>query len=866
MWCLVLAALLAPAGGLFNGEFALDDDGDGVPDGWTTSGDAGVVQRLERVPDGDGFAARLTCTAFRHSGPASHAMLAQVGRVRLEAGRYYRFRCRVRGEGLVAQAVSVAIQDTAVWDTCGLSAMLPVAHEWVEHERVFRATRSVAETSRLQLWFAAVGTVWFADLAIEPSEPRPRRYLEALPPTDSNNLIPNSGFEAGPGGWGSVTDVPGWGGNLNRLVGAIDAAERHSGRASLRIDVAPEAAPSIYFDYFDPYVVPGHMPLAAHRGWLDVTPGATYTLSAWVKADRPGLPVRLRLYHGDRRYQEQQTAAGVEWTRVWFTARAETAQLFGAVGPDLRAADPPTGRLWLDDVQLERGETAGDWAPREPVCAAVTIADGRPRVTVTAPPGETVALAWTVSDAAGATVAAGDERLAVGDQPAVLRPVPDDLPRGFYRLAVTAAGGTVTPPRPVRFAVLPANPRDDTICGMNHAYPTAELLDACRDMGVGWFRDWSYQWRLIEPEPGRLDFAVPDAQVDRVLAHRLRVLALLPFPSTLWSTTAPEAVDGERLSVLDRVAHAPRDLDEFARYVRETVAHLRGRIDSFEIFNEPVYTQYSLPRRFGYTVDEYVRHLRVAAAAVREANPAATVIGGIQSGPEYLTAELIAAGGLEPIDALSLHAYPGMSAPEYLIEGLERLRANLAEAGAADLPLWWTEGAYYADDDPAFEPFEGWLQPLPNEALQASYTIRLNAILCGYNTRRIIYHSGTPGSINHETYDGVWFDYDGRPRRLVPALATFNELVGPEFVTRGRLPLDSPRFGYAFESDGRTVVIAWTLGPAGRLRLPAGFDARDLDGNRLPEPTLTDQPVYLLGPAGAALEPITQSIVSSTLR
>lgn len=55
---------------------------------------------------------------------------------------------------------------------------------------------------------------------------------------------------------------------------------------------------------------------------------------------------------------------------------------------------------------------------------------------------------------------------------------------------------------------------------------------------MGWWRDWSAKWSAVEPERGKLDFAVPDAQVLRVLELGGEVDVLLPFPSAPWSSTA----------------------------------------------------------------------------------------------------------------------------------------------------------------------------------------------------------------------------------------------------------------------------------------------------------------------------------------
>jgi hypothetical protein len=210
---------------------------------------------------------------------------------------------------------------------------------------------------------------------------------------------------------------------------------------------------------------------------------------------------------------------------------------------------------------------------------------------------------------------------------------------------------------------------------MNHAYPEPHLLRLSKQFGLTWFRDWSLKWQEVEPEKGRFVFAETDYQVDRVLEEGLNVLGLLPFPSSEWSSTAPTGEASNRdMGEYARQAHAPRDLGEYADYVRTTVRRYTGRIRVWEILNEPIYTGYALPASAGYHVEDYVALLKTAYQAIKEADPAAFVVGGIAGQPSAYTREFIAAGGLQWVDALNLHTYPVLIAPEVYLRGAARGR------------------------------------------------------------------------------------------------------------------------------------------------------------------------------------------------
>ena len=166
---------------------------------------------------------------------------------------------------------------------------------------------------------------------------------------------------------------------------------------------------------------------------------------------------------------------------------------------------------------------------------------------------------------------------------------------------------------------------------MNHAYPPMEMLRVSKRLGLTWFRDWSLKWHQVEPEKGRFDFTAADFQIGRVLEEGLNVLGLLPFRVERLGVhrAGLEMRSQSYPATRARTGWLPRDLDEYADYVRRTVEHYRGRVHVWEILNEPIYTGLRAARRLGYTLADYVKLLKVAYQAVKEVQPDAVVIGGI---------------------------------------------------------------------------------------------------------------------------------------------------------------------------------------------------------------------------------------------
>ncbi|GIX02926.1 MAG: hypothetical protein KatS3mg112_1863 [Thermogutta sp.] len=289
--------------GVFNGAFEQDSDGDGVPDGWRTAGRGTIVQYLKRVPVPEGgYAAQLICTKFEGGFPDSHAMLCQLNVVSVKRGQWYRLRLRARAEELVAGSVSVALVNYRNWTPTGLQEIFSPTSEWESFEFYFRATTDLpAEESRFQIYFQSTGTLWLDDVELTPvPDFRPQR-LPQLPVSVDQNFLPNSSFELGGFGWGSLGQGrTSWAANLFRLEGELDESQAYHGRRSWKLTVSAEKRLLTYFDYFDPSVTELRRVLIAHEGWVPLEPGKTYEFSAAVKANRSPVPVTVQIKQDER--------------------------------------------------------------------------------------------------------------------------------------------------------------------------------------------------------------------------------------------------------------------------------------------------------------------------------------------------------------------------------------------------------------------------------------------------------------------------------------------------------------------------------------------------------------------------------------
>ena len=857
-----------------NGGFELDADSDGTADDWSFSGDPkGLTVKLA-LDTGrtGGKSQRMTCTRFKSVSGWTHVMLCQVGKVSVKKGYGYTLRFWAKAKDITDMAVGVGVQDTDGWKPLGMrSSFVPTA-KWEPYEFRFVAEGDCAKSSRLQIWFNSTGTLWIDDAEMTEHPPQfglgARRPTKLYKPGRGGNLIPNAGFEVGRAGWGSESrHYYGWGTPMSRLLGhVVDGGV--GGGSCLKIDIAATSQPVAYFDYFEPVRQAIEAPLAGHQGFVALKPKKDYVLSAWLKAASADTPVRLGVRYFDEWFHEKVVSVGTTWKRYDFRFRARRGAGYAIVGPDLRGAKRQTCTVWIDNLHLVAGkDPTAAFSPRAAVEAALaTQRDGNIFFD-----GEAPKIRLTAHNAGSKPTTVRVEVKAVDfwDRPVATKTVTVELPaartvqqrvdlqlnrRGFYRVTATSAAAEVV--NDLRVAIIPKYRRTDSIIGINHAYGWDYLARPCVAAGILWARDWSLKWQHVEPVKGRFDFSRTDPQIDRALRLGHSVLALLPFPSSNWSSSAPESVKATTKypQSLNRLRRAPRDEAEFAEYVTRCVKQRRGRIRWWQCFNEPLYTNYSLPRKDGYTAADYVRLVKAFHKAAKAADPNCKVLagpGGWTTGSGRDLQAMLAAGMADHCDAIDLHTYPGLRPPEAFKRDLAKINALMDAAGGRK-PLWLTEHGYYADDDlVAVPPKSSFIKLLPNERIQAEYSIRFNLVLLAGGVRKIFYHAGSSPGLNVDHPQSIFFDYDGQPRKVFAAIAAFCELFGPnvQFVrnlseTRGRQVM-------LFRDGKRLILAAWH--PKGRGKFPVrpgrGISVRDMLGNAIApaDCVVSPSPVFVVG-------------------
>jgi len=138
-------------------------------------------------------------------------------------------------------------------------------------------------------------------------------------------------------------------------------------------------------------------------------------------------------------------------------------------------------------------------------------------------------------------------------------------------------------------------------------------LKLAKDAGLRWVKQ-SFEWRYIEPHvKGKFDWEEPDRVVAAVNATGLKLIARID--------NQPEWVRADKVFP---VVGPPDKLSDFTDFLAAVAARYKGRIQAYEIWNEP-----NLAREWGNKPPDakaYVAMLREANRTIKAIDPDAVVI------------------------------------------------------------------------------------------------------------------------------------------------------------------------------------------------------------------------------------------------
>lgn len=728
------------------------------------------------------------------------------------------------------------------------------------------------------------------------------RYNPRIPFINVLNMLPNSSFELGPDGWGTLGTITGWGGDISGLYGTVQVGGAWHGDQCLKIEMGPGITPVTHFDSPDLVRKEQHAPLAANLGWMEASVGQDYTLSAYMRADIPGVQAKLLFAYGSVASnsvtkQWKTVTLSTEWQRYSFTQPAGQWDMYVAVGPDMTSNPELMVNVWIDAVQVEAVSSASIYSPHEPV--EVGIHTGQygnlyepndpfeinlfGSNTTLAP--TSVVLNMTMTDYFDTTILNTSVTLDIPAQGSekVCWPIPVTN-KGFYRMTISWQANGRSHSKDIKLAVIEPYLWDQSPFGINHSPTSVNMRESLRRAGITWARDWSLRWDTLEPVEGQLSFDKSDEQIGQLQASGLNVMSLLPpSPSSEWASPAPAWVGDIHLRA--RTSYMPSDPSKLYGFIDQAVNQYKATVKFWEFLNEPLYTIFALPNASvsttwglpdaSYTVSDYLTLLQSSYTTMKAADPACQVIAGFGAEPTNFAAEFIQAGGLYSLDIYNVHRYggpdtgsgPGRTPPEEFITPMVGLLAIMDASPSGRKPIWITEHAYFASDDKPWTPWTpipgAWAQNrlLDSERQGADWSVRFAASQMANGAEKIFYHQGTEGEVNKGNWnvEQNMLAEEGVPKKFYAALSALANRLGanPVFASEMVFPATiggqptTYHYGYTFDCDSgtRAVAIAWateqaTIAPA-TLNLQEGVIVYDTMGNEISTVVFSTSPIYL---------------------
>jgi hypothetical protein len=392
-----------------------------------------------------------------------------------------------------------------------------------------------------------------------------------------------------------------------------------------------------------------------------------------------------------------------------------------------------------------------------------------------------------------------------------------------------------------------------------------------RKMGNSWVRNHDFMqltyWRWVEKQKGQ--FTWYDDCVQHLRENGFHILGLLMHPPE-WackSFSPPSTYPAHPWYPW----HAPNDLDAYRNYVARTVAHYRGRIEAYEIWNE------AFPS--GFIGGDRRLFLEVAKIAYGEAKAADPTVKVVGNGAMFFTPDTLEVmkwlfdnGQADYMDIAGLHteSYESGDYPAWAQGNnpLDVFKGYLADAGHADMPLWMTE-SYSHGSTSMMDPFESpytdqgkadWRDDagLAVGEMAALRSVGFSKVFLGaYRAADIL--SCEPFKIADNVAPG------GGPRCTAPkagivAMAMYVYLIG-NAECRAKADLAHGAKAFVFDREGQppiALVFHYTRPVRDPLlgRVPSGATVLDIMAGQRGVNTIpiSREPVYLLAPSGMDLQ------------
>jgi hypothetical protein len=314
------------------------------------------------------------------------------------------------------------------------------------------------------------------------------------------------------------------------------------------------------------------------------------------------------------------------------------------------------------------------------------------------------------------------------------------------------------------------------------------------ELGAVWLRKTFY-WTDFEYEMGVWDYSRYDEFVEAGKAAGKKLLAILAY-DVPWIHQ-----DSRRRRYITQA-----QLPYYLRYVEELVRRYKGKIDAYEIWNEPNWIFWQGKR------EDFFELSRRAALKIREIDPEAIIVAGsFNRVPRRFIRGMFQAGAMEEADIISFHPYD--LNPQGSVRLYDRFKKFLALQGYTG-EIWATETGY---------PTGGWYPTRVSEDRFPAYIVKTLAGLAVRGAGTVFWYELCDtynrqvkrSPLDSELYFGLAYP-DYTPKKGAAAYALCGRFIAgteyrPEFPVRNRIPPSVESLYFRGEGRRNTLIL-WNKG------------------------------------------------------
>ncbi len=296
--------------------------------------------------------------------------------------------------------------------------------------------------------------------------------------------------------------------------------------------------------------------------------------------------------------------------------------------------------------------------------------------------------------------------------------------------------------------------------------------------GVKWVRVFP-EWNQIQPSPGTWSWSLMDSMLNTAASNHLNLSGLFLYNAS-WINSNTHTFP-------------TNNYPEWSAYVSNVVRHAAGRVQYWEVWNEPE------SFAAGGTPADYARVVTNAYDAAKAADPNVRIGLSVASVDILYLERAIQAGAADHFDYICVHPYEVLgslaSGQEALYMSIvPTLRKMLAAKNPAKwkVPVWFTEIG---------EELSANVTP----AIQAQDLVKAYTMGIAQGVSVIQWFEAQEGG-----YKMGLLNSSGSPTPAYTALSNLTTQLGPSPVYVGWLLLNSNNYAFVFQGATNSVMAAWT--------------------------------------------------------